>query len=301
MSVALARWPALGTTAEVAVTEAGALPTARRAVERELHRIDAACSRFRDDSELSALNAAGGEPVAVGPLLMEALQVALRAARATHGAVDPTVGAALVASGYDRDFAALPADGPAPDARPAPGWRLLRLDPARQLATLPAGVRLDLGATAKALAADRAAAAAAAACGVGVLVSLGGDVSVREAPPGDGWAVGVADEHRERGPVSTFLVRSGGLATSSVTQRRWRRGGRAMHHILDPRTGLPAPPVWRTVSVAAGSCLAANTASTAAVVWGADAPARLAAAGVAARLVGVDGRVVTTGGWPARR
>jgi thiamine biosynthesis lipoprotein len=298
---ALAAWAALGSTAEVAVADPAALPAARRAVERELALIDAACSRFREDSELSALNAAGGAPVRVGPVLMEALQAAVRAARVSGGAVDPTIGAALAAAGYDRDFAALPDDGPAVRPMPAPGWQQLRLDAARGEAVLAPWARLDLGATAKALASDRCADAAARAAGDGVLVSLGGDVAVRGRPPGRGWAIGVADDHRERGPVPTVLVRAGGLATSSTTQRRWRRGGQSVHHILDPRTGLPARPVWRTVSVAASSCVAANTLSTAAIVWGADAPVRLAAAGVPARLVGEDGRVVTTGGWPADR
>jgi thiamine biosynthesis lipoprotein len=301
MSAALASWSALGTTAEVAVADPAALPAARRAVEGELALIDAACSRFRDDSELSALNSAGGAPVRVSPVLMGALEAALRAARVSGGAVDPTIGAALAAAGYDRDFAALPADGPAVRAMPAPGWRQLRLNHRRGEAVLAPWVSLDLGATAKALASDRCAEAAARAIGDGVLVSLGGDVAVCGPAPGRGWAIGVADDHRERGPVPTVLVRTGGLATSSTTQRRWRRGGQTVHHILDPRTGLPAAPVWRTVSVAAASCVAANTLSTAAIVWGADAPIRLAAAGVPARLVREDGRVVTTGGWPPDR
>jgi len=288
----------MGTTAEVAVADPAALAAARRAVERELALIDLACSRFRDDSELMALNSAGGGRMPVGPVLMDALEAALHAARVTGGAVDPTIGAALAAAGYDRDFAALPADGPALRAQPAPGWRRLRLDRVRREAVLAPPARLDLGATAKALASDRAADAAARAAGGGVLVSLGGDVAVRGRAPGDGWPIGIADDHRRRGPVPTVLVRAGGLATSSTTQRRWRRGGRTVHHILDPRTGLPAAPVWRTVSVAAASCVAANTLSTAAIVWGAEAPQRLQAAGVPARLVAEDGQVLTTGGWP---
>jgi thiamine biosynthesis lipoprotein len=298
MSPAIASFPALGTTAEVVVADPDALPAARRAVERELDLIDAACSRFREDSELSALNSAGGAPVRIGPVLMQALATALRAARVSGGAVDPTIGAALAAAGYDRDFAALPADGPAVRARPAPGWRTLRLNRERGQALLAPWARLDLGATAKALASDRAANAAALATGSGVLVSLGGDVAVRGRAPGEGWPIGVADDHRDRRPPATVLVRAGGLATSSTTLRRWRRGGETVHHILDPRTGRPAKPVWRTVSVAAPSCVAANTLSTAAIVWGADAPLRLRAAGVPARLVSEEGEVVTTGGWP---
>ena len=292
-------WRALGTTAEVVVTDADALSRAHRAVLAEVAAIDAACSRFRPDSELVALNAAAGGPVPVSPLLGEALDVALDAARRSGGTVDPTVGAALVAAGYDDDFARLPADGPAIVARPAPGWRKIRRHRGARTVTVPRGVQIDLGATAKALAADRAARAAAlAAPGVGVLVSLGGDVAVAGPPPGDGWPVGIADDHRDGRPAATILLREGGLATSSVTQRRWRRGGRVMHHILDPRTGAPVAPVWRTVSVAGASCVEANTASTAAIVWGAQARRRLARAGVHARLVSADGRVETTGGWP---
>jgi FAD:protein FMN transferase len=299
MTPAKVTWNALGTTAEVVVTDADALSPAQRAVLAELAAIDVACSRFRPDSELVALNAAAGGPVPVSPLLGEALDVALDAARRSGGTVDPTVGAALLAAGYDDDFARLPADGPAIVARPAPGWRKIRRDRGARTVSVPRGVQIDLGATAKALAADRAArAAAAAAPGVGVLVSLGGDVAVAGPAPGDGWPVGIADDSHDQRPAATVLLREGGLATSSTTQRRWRRGGRVMHHILDPRTGVPVAPVWRTVSVAGASCVEANTASTAAIVWGAQARRRLARAGVHARLVSADGRVETTGGWP---
>jgi thiamine biosynthesis lipoprotein len=164
---------------------------------------------------------------------------------------------------------------------------------------LPAGVRLDLGATAKALAADRAAAAAARAVAPhGVLVSLGGDIAAGGPVPPGGWPVGIADGHRDRQHAETVALQGGGLATSSTTQRRWRRDGRPAHHIVDPRTGAPAPEVWRTVSVAAHSCLQANVASTAAIVLGATAPAWLTGGALPARLVAVDGTVTTTGGWP---
>jgi FAD:protein FMN transferase len=299
VTTAKVTWRALGTTAELAVSDADALSAAQRAVVAELTAIDAACSRFRPDSELVRLNAAAGRTVAVSRLLGEAIDVALDAARRSHGTVDPTVGAALVAVGYDRDFAALPADGPAIVARPAPGWHSIRRDRAAGTVTLERGAEIDLGATAKALAADRAArAAAAAAPGVGILLSLGGGVAIAGPAPGDGWPLGVSDGHRDERPAVTVLLREGGLATSSVTQRRWRRGGHTQHHILDPRTGAPVAPVWRTVSVAADSCVAANTASTAAIVWGAQARRRLARAGIHARLVAADGRVATTGGWP---
>jgi FAD:protein FMN transferase len=296
----VAEWAALGTTARLQVTEPGALEPARAAVVAELAAIDEACSRFREDSELSRLNRRGGRSTAVGPLLAEAIEVALRAAALTDGAVDPTVGEALVLAGYDRDFAAL---APAPATEPlravrVPGWRAVAVDPRGGRVRLPAGVRVDLGATAKALAADRAAAAAArAAGGAGVLVSLGGDIALAGPAPAGGWAVRVAEDHRAGpdAPGQTITLRSGGLATSSTTVRRWGRGA---HHIIDPATGLPAGGPWRTATVAAGSCVDANIASTAAIVRGASAVSWLAERRMPARLVGRDGRVLEIAGWP---
>jgi thiamine biosynthesis lipoprotein len=134
-----------------------------------------------------------------------------------------------------------------------------------------------------------------------VLVNLGGDLTVAgSTPPDGGWAVLVTDDHRS--PLDadgqTVAVRSGGLATSSTTVRRWRAGGREHHHIVDPRTGLAAAEIWRTVSVAAATCVDANTASTAAIVRGREAPAWLDRMGLPARLVALDGSVSTTGAWP---
>ena len=290
-----ASWPALGTTASVYVTNADALEPARAAVEQELGAIDRACSRFRDDSDLMRANARAGHPAPVGPLLAEAIAVALRAARLTGGMVDPTIGEALVLAGYDRDFAQLrPTTGPLRAVR-VPGWHAVKLDREHALLTLPRGVLLDLGATAKALAADRAAAAAArAADNAGVLVNLGGDIAVAGIAPAQGWTVGVGDDHR--GPADqTLTIRGGGLATSSTVVRCW---GPGRHHIIDPRTGIPAGPHWRTASVAAASCVDANTASTAAIVLGPSAPAWLAERDLPARLVARDGAVTIVGSWP---
>ena len=249
-----------------------------------------------------ALNASAGGRVRVSPLLFEALEVAVEAARATGGAVDPTVGAALERVGYDRDLADIAPDGPPlPDGwAPGADWRSIVLDGATRTVLVPGGVRLDLGATAKALAADRGAAAAASATGTGVVLSLGGDVAVGGTPPPGGWPVALGDDHAApNGPV--VALAGGGLATSSTTVRRWRRGDQVVHHILDPRTGAPCPIVWRTVTVAASTCVHANVASTAAIVLGADGPglARAAApprATRAARWRGPDGRRLARGG-----
>lgn len=301
---ASATWMALGCQVHLVVTDPSHLAAARAMLEADLAEVDAACSRFRPDSELVALDRAAGQPVRLSPLLAEAVGVALRAAELTDGDVDPTVGEAIVAVGYDRDFDLVPADGPALGlaVKAVPGWRQVRLDP--PVLTMPAGVRLDLGATAKAWAADRAAGRIAAATGRGVLVGLGGDIAVAGEPPDGGWRVRVQDvtgrpEDPPAGPSAVVAIHGGGLATSSTSARRWRRGGDVLHHILDPRTGLPPAPVWRTVSVAAAACVDANAASTAAIIRGDRAPAWLARLGLPARLVDVRGRVQTVAGWPS--
>ena len=179
----------------------------------------------------------------------------------------------------------------------------MEFDEQARLLRLPPGVRLDLGATAKAWAADRAATRIAAATGGGVLVSLGGDVAVSGRAPDGGWRIRVQDvsgrpEDPPTGPSAVVAIRTGGLATSSTAARRWRRGGDILHHILDPRTGLPAAVVWRTVSVAAATCTDANIASTAAIIRGRAAPAWLTELGLPSRLVDEAGRVHTVAGWP---
>jgi thiamine biosynthesis lipoprotein ApbE len=301
--LATADWPALGTTAQV-VTDPAALDQARAEVATILDRLDLAASRFRADSELSRINASGGEWVDVSPMLARALAVALDAAAWTRGLVDPTVGARLVDLGYDRTFRCLPSDGPRVDlgVRRVPGWESVDLDLAALRVRVPAGTTVDLGATAKGWAADRCAAAAAAATGAGVLVSLGGDVAVAGALPADGWPVGVADASDPSLPVGAstdvVVLRGGGLATSSTTARRWRRGGFELHHLVDPRTGLPSRGPWRTVTVAAESCVLANTAATASIVMGHAAPRWLAECDLDARLVATDGTVTLTGRWP---
>jgi FAD:protein FMN transferase len=296
-----ASFGALGTTALVATTDADSLGDARRAVERELAAIDAACSRFRSDSDLSRVNASPGRFVEIGEVLCAALGAALDAAVSTDGLVDPTVGNSLLALGYRHDFSSgLPSPAVAFRVIPAGSWRDVELDVVGARVRIPLGVKLDLGATAKALAADRTA-AAAALVSAGVLVSLGGDISVAGSAPESGWAVRVTDDHRS--PLTAFgqtvAISTGGLATSSTTVRRWTRGGVAVHHIVDPRSGCPARPVWRTASVAAATCLEANVSATASIVLGEGAASWLAGRALPARLVRAAGDVLTVGGWPA--
>jgi FAD:protein FMN transferase len=295
-----ASFPAFGGIAVVAVGEPRRLRAACTAVQRTVAEFDLACSRFREDSELSALNAAAGSSVRVSPLFLAAVSAALRAARLTDGDVDPTVGQALIALGYDRDFASVADGSPLVSIQSVPGWWTVQIDPESSTIRLARGVKLDLGATAKALAADRAAACASAAAGCGVLVSLSGDIATAGETPSDGWRVRVTDDHRSGrdAPGQWISLQSGGLATSSTTVRRWCIGSQFAHHLVDPGTGRPANVVWRTVSVAAGSCLDANIASTAAIVRGERAAEWLESLGLPSRLVRADGGVRRLAGWP---
>jgi FAD:protein FMN transferase len=294
---------ALGGSVRVIVTRAADLVDAKYAVDRVLRDIDLAASRFRDDSELSRLNATPDIDVIVSPLLARALSAALRGARLTSGAVDPTIGSAVRLAGYDSDFAEVAADGPAIKLTITriPGWEAIVFDERRQTVRVPRGVEIDLGATAKALAADLAAAAAMEAIGGGgVLVSLGGDISVAGEAPPQGWTIQTSED--SGAPIDdseeTVSIRTGGIATSSTTVRRWTRGGTVLHHIIDPATGLPAGGRWRTACVVAATCVDANIASTAAIVMGDRAIAWLEASRLPARVVDRHSTVHRVAGWP---
>ncbi|KAA9153623.1 FAD:protein FMN transferase [Amycolatopsis acidicola] len=292
-----AQWEVWSTTARVVVDDAAALADAKALVEAELAAVDQACSRFRPGSELALAERAGTD-VEISDLLAGLVSAALEAARRTGGDVDPTLGDALARLGYDRDLSLVAVDGPPLpiQVRPAPGWQRIRLTGNRL--TVPAGVRMDLGATAKAWTADHCARLAAGALGTGVLVELGGDIATAGAGPADGWKILVQD--RADDPSCTVSVPSGAaMATSSTNSRTWRRGDRLLHHVLDPRTCQPAPRTWRSVTVVADRCVDANTWTTAALVRGQDAPEWLSGLGVPARLVARDGRVHTLGGWPS--
>jgi thiamine biosynthesis lipoprotein len=294
---------AIGTTAVVAVTDRSRADEAQALLAEELSALDRTCSRFRSDSELRRLEECGrGRPVAVSPLLFEAIDVACRVAALTAGIVDPTIGSALIELGYDRDFDEIGhgAPGGAFEPRPAPGWWQLVLEPVARSVSVPDGVHVDLGATAKALAADRAATRLASTLGCGALVNLGGDVAVAGTAPRHGWAVGIASECTTDVTLADQVVSivDGGLATSGTTARTWVRNGRRVHHIVDPWTGEAAAAVWSLVSVVAPTCVEANAWSTAAVVWGHDAVGNLNSRGLPARLVDAAGSVTTCGAWP---
>ncbi len=292
-------WPVWSTTARVVVTDPSALAAAVEITQRLLAEVDRAASRFRPDSEVSLL--AGGPGTArISPLLADLLATALLAAERTDGDVDPTVGAVLVELGYHDEHSLGRStdrlggfDRVCLDRRVR--WTDVELGEGS--VRVPAGTLVDLGATAKAYAADRAAALVAEGLGTGVLVELGGDIATAGPAPSRGWTVDVQDLPRD--PATRLTLGAGSaIATSSTQRRTWWRAGERLHHVLDPRTGMPADSPWASVTVVAGDCVAANTLTTAALVRGASAPSWLAGLGAKARLVTHDGRVLRTAAWP---
>jgi FAD:protein FMN transferase len=254
---------------DVDVVVCGADTRQVAAVERLFDEWNRVFSRFRPHSELALVNASPAPVVVVSPLFARVLRAALDAAASTDGLVDPTLGAALEAAGYDRDFAAVrPDDRPA--GPPSPGrWRCVRLA-GRILARPPRG-RLDLNGVVKALAVDDAL----ALLGGDGFVSAGGDVAVR----------GAAVVGLPRG--GSVRVESGGVATSGITHRQWVRGGAVQHHLVDPRTGRPAASRWSEVTVVGPTCLDADVAAKAAFLLSEDGPDWLDERGLAAASSGV--------------
>ena len=240
-----------------------------------IDEVDAACSTYRPDSQITSLNQYAGHWTDVGPTLWHATRAALWAARATDGLTDP--------------MAQTPGDG---------GWRAIALDERTHAIRLPEGGELDLGATAKAWCADVAARRAHRRTGYPVLVNLLGDIATAGPPPGDGWHIQVVEDHRKADPEgqdaqgSAICIESGGVATSS------RHGTRGRDHVIDPLSGTHARGRYRTASVAAASCTEANAASTATLVRAQGARAWLERRRLPSRLVDDAGQVSLTAGWP---
>ena len=293
-----ATWRALGTYVHLSTSDESALEPAQQIAARLLEDVDRTCSRFRQDSDLVRANAGAGSWTNVDPLLLKAIGAAIEAAEQTGGLVDPTLGHALVAVGYDRDISLVLAESSDPAGVPVPAragaWRDIQRDLAGAV-LVPHGSALDLGATAKAWAADLIVAAIAAELDGTVVLSLGGDVAV--AGPG-GWPVAITETIDDPAGAEVVHLPYGGLATSSTAARRWIRDGVIRHHLIDPRSGEPTSGRWRTVTATGATCLAANTATTAAIVLGDRALTWLGDRDIPARLVSTSGRIVRTDRWP---
>ena len=294
-----ASFRAIGTVHHVVATDPATLGPAIDLAVDYLAALDRAASRFRADSEVSRLaRTAGGRIVTtmVSPMLTEHLRAALHVARLTGGLVDPTVGRAVVAQGYDDDLAVVRARAtyvvPTPAA--VPGWRSVVLD--GSLLTLPGGTLLDLGACAKAHAVDVLARRMTTELGGGFLVNLGGDIAVAGSLPAGGWQIGIDSDGPRRAPGVTSNGQA--IATSSVVRRSWTTDEGRRHHLVDPRTGRSEATPWAQVSCAGTSALEANAASSAAVLLGEEAVGWLESRRIPGRLERPDGTVTLTGGWP---
>lgn len=310
------QWHQLGVTVRLVVAKADRLAAAERMLRDDLLALDVACSRVLPDSEVTALQKAQGQAVTVSEVFAGALECALEAARTTDGLLDPTLARAKAA----------PEPADAPTGRRGRALRLLRrggkggtagqggvpvgqthswkdvtLDRANLSASVPAGVLLDLRATYMSYGADRCAARLAEELGCGVLVAVGGDVATAGRAPGRGWTVGVAEEPQAGGPGALISLAAGGISTAGGGARTWARAEAHRHHVVDPATGAPVPQLWQQVSVAGASCSLAGTLSTTAVVLGEQAVGWLTQWNVPCRLVAVDGRVTTLGGWPVKK
>lgn len=276
---------AMGTDVELLV-DADEADAALAAAEDEFHRLEALLSRFRPESELSRLNAAG--ELDAGPDLHRVVELALAASERTGGRFDATVHDALVAAGYDRSFELVAADGPAPARLPAGGRRGAGVRLRDGVIRLDEGVRLDLGGIGKGYACERAAEVLALAgpC----LVNAGGDIATRAG----GWTVAVETAGE---PLTLELSGSSALATSGRDSRRWRRGGRELHHLIDPETREPSGSDLLRVTAVAPDAVEAEVTAKALFLAGSEAAAAEAdAEGIPAVLVTEDGRTILAGG-----
>jgi thiamine biosynthesis lipoprotein len=291
-------WTAWSCTVRLTVEDPAVLGAACGALKALMDRVDKAASRFRPDSELSVVNTRAGRMVPASRLLVDLVDVSLVAASISGGAVDPTVGAAVVAAGYDQDIETVRRRLPqaAGVTAPAVGWKHVQLNRKLAMVGVPKGGALDLGATAKAWTADRAALVLSKRHGCAVLVEIGGDLRAAGSPA-EPWVIKVAEREGDAGVPVTLS--HGGLTTSTRTARSWPTSTGQAHHVIDPRTGEPANGPWRTASVWAPTAVRANTFSTAIVATGEAALGRLTLAGHPARLVADDGEITELAGWPA--
>ena len=270
---------AMGTTIEL-ILDAEDAGGAFAAAEAEFERLEHVMSRFRPDSELSQLNAAGSLDASVD--LVEVVRLAMDARDRSDGRFDATTHEAVVAAGYDRTFDRVAPEGPAEDEPNAACGGRVEIDGAR--ISLSPGVRLDLGGIGKGFAAERAATmlAVAGPC----LVSAGGDIAIRGVPAEGAWPIAVCDD-------LTLGLQRGGVATSGTEHRRWRRGGVERHHLIDPATGRPAVSDIVQVTAIGADAVDAEVLATSLFLGGSE---EAAAADLPAVVLTSDGRRLVTGG-----
>ena len=306
MQEQLRRFRALGSECLVRVVVADDDPSGPALLDGAvalLDDIESRWSRFRPESELSALNAHAGSPVFTSADTATVVAMAIEAWRVTGGLFDPTVHDALVASGYDRTFDDIGGAGPsttsAPD-QPAtfPGPADIEVDERIGIVVLPPGCHLDLGGIGKGRAADLVIDQLIASGAAGACVDLGGDVRVAglTVGGGDDWVIAVDDPFEPGRDLALLRLAGGAVTTSSSMKRRWSTGSGAAHHLIDPGTGRPAESGLAAVTVVAGAAAWGEVHAKAALIAGVQRGRTLIEdAGMCALLVADDRTVVTAG------
>ena len=267
--------------------------------EKVFHDVEERFSRFRPSSELSRLNGMSGRSVTVSPEMFDLLHLCRRFHLLSGGLFDPAILPALESAGYDRSFELVDTRAGPRSPTPRSGSIAdLALDRVRRTVQAPRAVRLDLGGIGKGYAVDRAAQALAPAADF--LVDAGGDIFASgHGPDGDGWVVAVANPLNEDENLDVVRLRDQALATSTVARRRWQRGDRWLHHLIDPRTGEPAQSDSLSVSVIAPSAVEADVFAKVALLLGSEEGKRfIDEQGAHALFVGSDGSCQATSGWP---
>ncbi len=252
------------------------------ALEQLFANVESCASRFRPESELSALNRSAGRPFAASPMLYALVEAALHAAAETGGAFDPTLLDALEQAGYDRSFEQLAAADSIAAGSPAPApecfgaapraWQAVRLDPLARTITLPPDCRIDLGGIGKGWTVDQACALLRARGFRHFAVDAGGDLYAT-GTTGDGtpWTVGVSDPANPERDLAVLVLDGNGVATSTIVRRRWQVGGELRHHLIDPRTRQPAASGIVSATVMAETVARAETLAKAALILGPEA------------------------------
>jgi thiamine biosynthesis lipoprotein len=292
----MATWRAMGTRASIRLVGGTAVDLIDARLL--LDALERRWTRFRDDSELSAINAAAGRAVPVGAATARLVEEAVTWWRSTDGAFDPSVLHALQDAGYVRTFEAGP--GPIGHGRAVVGCHGVEVDPVAGTVRVPYGVALDLGGIGKGAAVDRLVDHLTPSV-IGGLVDLGGDLRAWGAPAeGDGWPIAIEDP-RDGAPAALLWLASGAVATSTSLRRRWTDGRQVAHHLIDPRTGLPAGGDLVSVTVVAGRATGADVLAKAALVSGSvtDASRLLLDHGVAGLLVPASGAPAPVGRFGA--
>ena len=306
MQEQLRRFRALGSECLVRVVVADDDPSGPALLDGAvalLDDIESRWSRFRPESELSALNAHAGSPVFTSADTATVVAMAIEAWRVTGGLFDPTVHDALVASGYDRTFDDIGEADPSPTSAPdhpatVPGPADIEVDERIGLVVLPPGCHLDLGGIGKGRAADLVIDQLIASGAAGACVDLGGDVRVAglTVGGGDDWVIAVDNPFEPGRDLALLRLAGGAVTTSSSMKRRWSTGSGAAHHLIDPGTGRPAESGLAAVTVVAGAAAWGEVHAKAALIAGVQRGRTLIEdAGMCALLVADDRTVVTAG------